>query len=651
MVAIRTMLESDAESVCRLYNRIEFGVARFGHVHTPDLLLQGIVEGGVVEVLVAVHDDEIVGTAWLMPCVGQRPSGAGAIHVENLAVDPNLRMRRLAGDLLLRSGIECATRGFRRVDLQVAATNRRAIRLYRKAGFKLVSTDACEDGLLLMVNHPGAVGMLIETGLLGEDFAFRYARSPASVFAHDLGSLGDTTTHDLVDREGRRALTYQLRLPAGGSATAVVDADTDEVSGVRSPDVTLEAWPDGPSAVAVRLAARRAPAGVTELSVTVDGQIVERRIVALGEEPRIERVRLRGCDAAAATVTLNRWSDAEAATPLTVTTALTPASGRRSGPATCRLHGDGVDVEVDVATGATAYRLRTGDGPVAVELWPEVGPPFPGGHKSPLRRPVELLHSDKGCLILRSRGNPWLGFGPTWAPSATDGGYETVRTLRADLHGVVRVDTTVRRLGESASPVGLRLRTFGRATLPAPVLAVATVDGAVRHAVEPGGFPFTLGDAEHMPLSGLPTDPEGYVEPRSAFESAGTVVGLMWPGAIEVRFGGVWMPSALYDIPPLAPGEEYALPPYHVVALTGDERDVAAAWRSVSMSDAANAANPAVTSTDATRKPAGNRSGPVAAMPAAPATISLPASRLPDVPGGAAQPTKPSPTTNAPFER
>jgi hypothetical protein len=329
-------------------------------------------------------------------------------------------------------------------------------------------------------------------------------------------------------------------------------------------------------------------------------------------------------DVTEATVSLQAPPDGGSTAPrIEVTTPLDGPRRRRTRQA-WQLAGPGVDVEVDGATGTASYRPTGSDRPFAVELWPDVGPPYPGGYKMPVGRPVTAEHAGDDRLVLRSRGNPWLGYGPAWAPAPSDGGYETVRELRVESDGVVCIDTTVRRLGPTPSPRGLRLRTFGRAAIAEPVLSVAMVQRRLTRPVEEGGFPFTLGDAEHVPLSGLPTHPAGYAEPWSAFTNGLGAVGLLWEGADEVRFGGVWLPSALYDIPPLAPGEEYAFPPYRVVVIAGDADgdDVAASWRATRATEAASSPKPTATTAVAARNPAGTSSGPATAMPTAPAVIA-----------------------------
>jgi ribosomal-protein-alanine N-acetyltransferase len=82
------------------------------------------------------------------------------IHINNLAIRPELRRRRL-GETLLKHVLEEATRlGARHATLEVRRSNLAAQRLYENAGFRVVATrpsyysHPIEDALILARTHP-----------------------------------------------------------------------------------------------------------------------------------------------------------------------------------------------------------------------------------------------------------------------------------------------------------------------------------------------------------------------------------------------------------------------------------------------------------------------------------------------------------------
>jgi [ribosomal protein S18]-alanine N-acetyltransferase len=77
------------------------------------------------------------------------------IHINNLAIRPNLRRRGLGHVLLARVLEDAASMGAPHATLEVRRSNTAAIRLYERAGFELVGvrssyyTNPIEDGLIL----------------------------------------------------------------------------------------------------------------------------------------------------------------------------------------------------------------------------------------------------------------------------------------------------------------------------------------------------------------------------------------------------------------------------------------------------------------------------------------------------------------------
>jgi ribosomal-protein-alanine N-acetyltransferase len=77
-------------------------------------------------------------------------------HLGNLAVNPELRRRQIAGELMKRLIGEADTRMVTRVTLEVRVSNVAAIRLYRSFGFRAISMrrayyiDNREDAFVML---------------------------------------------------------------------------------------------------------------------------------------------------------------------------------------------------------------------------------------------------------------------------------------------------------------------------------------------------------------------------------------------------------------------------------------------------------------------------------------------------------------------
>ena len=98
--------------------------------------------------LVAVRDDALAGyvIAWFIE---------GQAHVANLAVAPEWRRQGLGFQLMRAAIVEALRRGARWIGLEVRASNRPAVSLYRKMGFRPAGlrkgyySDVREDALVM----------------------------------------------------------------------------------------------------------------------------------------------------------------------------------------------------------------------------------------------------------------------------------------------------------------------------------------------------------------------------------------------------------------------------------------------------------------------------------------------------------------------
>jgi ribosomal protein S18 acetylase RimI-like enzyme len=82
---------------------------------------------------------------------------AGEAFITLVLVDPKYRNKRVASAMLKAVHQHAAGKGFSSVRLKVLADNERAIRLYRTAGYTVVSADDDEMEMLLQLDatHSG----------------------------------------------------------------------------------------------------------------------------------------------------------------------------------------------------------------------------------------------------------------------------------------------------------------------------------------------------------------------------------------------------------------------------------------------------------------------------------------------------------------
>lgn len=570
--------------------RCGWGPYRDGISLEPDDLLRGMEENGFVASVVGIDDNgHVIGWATLNAASMQFASPPGGVFGDHLVVDPAFRSGVVAGNLMAALQTEVFELGYGRVDAMVEPDNDVARATYRRVGFRQISDEACEDGALLLESHmPMLVGYLrsvgVESRLLhrgtGDPRLYMLALRPPR------GPLGAS---EVRDHHSCESLDYELHFE-DDRVELTVDRTLGAVSRVRHDEVCeIDVWPSSGRSIDVgdpaTLVVEIHNLGAASLEVSVEP-------TALSGAPRVPA------------------STAEVVAPGSSMRHEVPAHPRA--PGRCRL-----DVDVVVRRGDCARRwplstsfeartasseldanwwsgprgqdrwaldLRTGvlsarrAGTVVVsELWPDLGPPFPGGHKTPIPRRLHVVDADDSMVLVRSPANGWVELHPSLAGESTlaSDGVELERRITQLDDGVVRIETTVVAPGGVDAFSGL-LRIWPRVLLddaclvePKPVASI----------VDDGPLPWSNTNFEFLRDVSLPSDPSTLERPWSIFEGGDASVGLHFEGASEVRFGGRWMPSVLYEINAVA--GSVSSPAYHlVVAETAD--DVRALLESIS---------------------------------------------------------------------
>lgn len=587
---IRAFEPGDIESLCALFELRGWGPFRDGHSFTPDDLRRGLDEWGAVEVMVAVAERGVVGCIAVTPTSVQRGSRANSVFGEHVVVHPAYVSTGLAAHLMMTVAVDAVSRGYDRVDGHVEVGNDRAERLYRRMGFQQITGEPCEDGCVLFETHMPMIVRYLVTALRAS------STLPASWLAgrRDIVKLFPRRARrsgvDVLGWHGVEVLAYELRLPGDEHVVLLVDRETDRVAAVGGRRQEVACWPEGgrsmPAGQDVTVHFRVVNRADAPARAVVRDDVGHRRVfagtLASGEElrgrltvpapvPGRREVHLAveidepGAPGRSRTWRTSTWFDVRAAGG-PAAPAFAPRPGgweAASGPVTFRL--DGTTGELQATVG----------GEVAVrELWPDVGPPFPGGHKAPVARRIEdVTRPAVGGLELRSSANRWIELHESLAERADERGLRRLlvrRSFAVVADGVLRVDTAVEL--EGASSGGARwLRTWPRVCLRAPALSLPAPGGGPAPA---GPLPYGSPNFEFLrsPVAPGPA-------PWTAFTAGDLTAGLVFPGAAETRFGGRWMPSVLYDVPALGErARRYELPPYLVVVSEHGPAGVAAAW-------------------------------------------------------------------------
>jgi L-amino acid N-acyltransferase YncA len=571
----------------------------------PEDLIRGLQEHGFVALFLAIAEDgRVIGSAAL-DCVSvQRASRPGGVFGDHIVIDPEYRAGFLAGLLMHAIQKESLALGYLRIDAHVQLDNERALQIYRRIGFRKVTTKPCEDGGVLFENYlPLAVAYLREAGFSDPDVAAGL-NDPGAWFRLLPGRRVSNDVEDSISWLGADAICYELRLRDEERVVLFVDRAIDAITAVGGDQVEFACWPEGGRWFSLN-----------------DEVRIECRVRNTGEAEEQVKVYAAGSDELLLECTLQPDEEAHAAYSPRVATIgdhvvvliLRVVGGCREDQRTHTVKTwfstfeSGLDhphivrrfIKRDrgwqMATGSSSFGLAASTGamcvslddrPVAHELWPDIGPPFPGGFKSPIPRSIEESYEEgEGeSLTLNSSASQWVSQHAILNVEALKRGIKNLgiqRKFTCVEDGILRIDTTVWLKGSGST--GERwLRTWPRTLLRDGSLVVPGGESA-RFQIRATPYLSTnfefVRSAETVDLAAQCT------EPWAAFVGNGEVTGLVFPGSTEVRFGGHWMPSVLYAIPDLTPQEpRYCLPPYLLVVGRGGPEVVADAWEAAAQS-------------------------------------------------------------------
>lgn len=153
---------TDAEQVAQLFNSVGYGPMETGKRLTPESLIATMESRETRLFLVAVNGDRVVGTSGYARMSRRRVAPEGQLYAGMFLIDPSMRTGLLAGRLFLESFEWAVTSGVRTLRVEVDPSNRRALPIYVRGGFRSVSDAAPdEDGFIELVSHlPGVTSDL-----------------------------------------------------------------------------------------------------------------------------------------------------------------------------------------------------------------------------------------------------------------------------------------------------------------------------------------------------------------------------------------------------------------------------------------------------------------------------------------------------------
>jgi len=154
---IRSATNADAPAIRALVAEV---LHEYGLDHDPsgtdadlaDIETNYLAAGGMFEVVVDPdHGDQIVGT------VGMYPHGAYICELRKMYLRPQVRGRGVGRQLMERALAFAKEHGFWRLELETANVLREALSLYRKYGFRPVTSDQlserCDQAYALDLRH------------------------------------------------------------------------------------------------------------------------------------------------------------------------------------------------------------------------------------------------------------------------------------------------------------------------------------------------------------------------------------------------------------------------------------------------------------------------------------------------------------------
>ncbi|WP_426625857.1 GNAT family N-acetyltransferase [Leifsonia sp. McL0607] len=153
---------TDAEQVAQLFNSVGYGPMETGKRLTPESLIATMESRETRLFLVAVNGDRVVGTSGYARMSRRRVAPEGQLYAGMFLIDPSMRAGLLAGRLFLESFEWAVRAGVRTLRVEVDPSNRRALPIYVRGGFRSVSDAAPDEaGFIELVSHlPGVTSDL-----------------------------------------------------------------------------------------------------------------------------------------------------------------------------------------------------------------------------------------------------------------------------------------------------------------------------------------------------------------------------------------------------------------------------------------------------------------------------------------------------------
>ncbi|MEW6695875.1 MAG: GNAT family N-acetyltransferase [Bacillota bacterium] len=643
---VRPIERRDAAKIADLYNLYGYGTRHYGYPLTAEDIEREIVERGTVLFLVAVHESgQVVGTMSFHPVSGQKAAPPGAIWGGSFFIHPQFRLGQIPAQLFTRGMEFLVAAGYDRIDTEVSPTNRTALALYKRVGFYRTHKSRIDgDDFLELVNYVPYLARYFKRALQLEKW------DGSELMQGWKNMLPPSTSRSLeTDSQtwhGCEVLRYSLNIGTA-KLNCLIDVNTQKVVSIDSNIFVFECYPaDDRSRMSpgenvkflyryknnsqntYRMSLVMQWEGDTEKTLA-EGKILktgdqwqEEVALSIPHGPgRLELVNHLYLEEMTASG-INRFhfpvvfgveaaehavSEGDIPSPAAVlspweTRVLEETWGWLMENAWLQArfnkHTGCLDI-IEQSSGATMIR----------EPWPEVGPPYPGGFKSPPDRPLRLVNlqnrGGQAELVLESPANIWwwrddvslsrhwpqghalagctvrrryiLGTGQMLAVETQLIG-KSFQTGDASHHGVLDKPGSA---GANFNYPGFYLRIYPWAAGRLLHITTPLKTGLFQSPVVYEEFPFSLHDYEFLRPADLPLNPSDYQASWSAFCGEGRVAGLLWPGATELCYGLHWMPSVIYSTPPVEQGEDYTFPTYYFYCGAGDYKAVAGCWQSL----------------------------------------------------------------------
>ncbi|MGQ9557830.1 MAG: GNAT family N-acetyltransferase [Desulfurispora sp.] len=657
-ITVRPFQVQDAAGVAELYNRYGYGPITHGYPLTAEDIQRAMVERGKIRFVVAVNENgRVVGTMSFHPVSGQKAASPGAVWGGKFFIHPEYRLGQIPAQLFTK-GIEyLVERGYNRIDTEVAPGNLTAISLYKRVGFRRTYRSIIDgDDYLEMINYTPYLARYFQQALNLKENTY-LDKNVAQGWKNLLSTLAARSSEvDSIYWHGREVVSYDLEIEQA-RIQCLIDLECEQIIALYSNIFSFECYPHADRWQAgageeVTLCFRYINTSQTDFRLAVRQCWPDGREVALLEGMLLEpgaswekELSVVLPESGGPLVLENRLLLEEIwpgqtnrfyftfALPLKTVAGAAAGGGRGQKVVECWntsgqvrvsmderqwcLENAAIKVRLDARTGALEVVERTTGKVMVQEPWPDLGPPFPGGFKRPAERPLRLVEWQESAgrseLVLESPANIWW-----WRDKASLSamqppggemlcGYTLRRRYVLGTDGTLLIGSELHKkhfdtaAGERDSAGASQSREFFLRLYPWASqrlldLTVPLKSGLCRLPVIYEKFPFLTHDYEGMRSGDLPLSPDDYTAPWSAFSGEGMVVGLIWPGAHEVRFGLHWMPSVLYRVMLPLSGEMHRFPNYYYFCGAGDYRQVARCWQMMNKSCLPGAEQPVVLS-------------------------------------------------------